>query len=80
MTWNNDMSAAPKDGTGILAWAYREGWEAEGSCIVVCAWHGAWYIMGARGNPKHFADTKDVCTPTKWQHLPTPPQEPSNGQ
>ena len=73
MEWQ-PIESAPKDGTRILAYAYRRGWETDGSAIVVCAWHGhRWAIMGA--NPRlQCPDTKDECTPTHYMDLPTPPE------
>lgn len=71
------IETAPKDGTRVLASAARRGWEDRGPAIVVCAWHGRrWAIMGAINDPT-YPDTKDECTPTHWQPLPTPPQEPT---
>ena len=69
------IETAPKDGTRILAWAYREGWQQDGPAQVVSAWHsGRWCIMGATGRDRHWPDVKDSCNPTHWMPLPPPPR------
>jgi hypothetical protein len=54
------MDSAPMDGTRVLAWALRQGWEKDGPAMVVCA-------------HRHFPDTKDECSPIAWMPLPPAP-------
>lgn len=70
--WNDDMDAAPKDGTRILLWMVHqnakysadpltEGWVAP----VVAEWidhnGGGWMWHGLCGSP------------TRWARIPSPP-------
>lgn len=67
------IGTAPKDGTRILAWANRLGWERDGYSCVTVEWHGhRWAVMGARDN-KEWPDTKDECSPSHWMPLPSAP-------
>lgn len=74
--WNPDMSAAPKDGTPILVRADRTGWTGNPRTVCVQWYKEAdrWYIYGA-GPTRHSEQWLDECSPTAWQHLPTPPED-----
>ena len=78
MTWNSDMSAAPRDGTPLLLWT-------AGDYVIG-------YFETAKGWPSSKAGFNDWTTgitsagqydcgyerigrPTKWMHLPAPPED-----
>lgn len=73
--WSTDMDAAPKDGTPVLVFATRDGWE--GNPRIVCAiWGGLgprWTIYGS-GSTSHSEQWLDTCNPTHWMPLPAPPK------
>lgn len=70
------IEEAPRDGTPVLVFASRHGWE--GMPRVVCAVFGGlgpeWAIYGC-GPTSHSEQWLDVCTPTHWMPLPSPPKE-----
>lgn len=95
MTWNNDMTAAPRDGTVIIAgsfnvpWAdshlegriYRVWWQDEFDAFI----EGCRQMTMAAGYTIDGAQSK-LHSPeippflSHWQPYETPPQEPDNAE
>jgi len=77
------IETAPRDGTPVLLWAVREGWEDRGPCRI-CGWGDeyGWSLYGAAG-AEPFAGMPrnnrvqrlDQCQPTHWMPLPAPPDK-----
>jgi len=76
MEWNSDMSAAPKDGTGVLLYlpAGNLGRDFEDS-QTTAYWHSlynSWQLCESGA----YAEAADVWPePTHWMPLPPPPTE-----
>lgn len=82
MEWQ-PMETAPKDGTPVLVWANRFGWERYGYAMVCAVYHSnQWRIYGCAGGvPKPGKQTTqmlDEVDPTHWMHLPPRPEDTDN--
>lgn len=76
MGWQ-PIETAPRDGTPVLVYAERFGWE--GSPRIVCAvypkeHYNGWIIYGC-GPTRHGEQVLDSCLPTHWMPLPEPPKD-----
>lgn len=69
------IETAPKDGTKILVYATRFGWEECGYQVVCAAWDGfsRWKIYGC-AETRHWPQWLDECTPAHWMPLPAAPE------
>lgn len=76
MTWNHDMTQAPRDGTPILLYgkAAWQDWDLDDGEVVTCI--GAWDVHEWRTvtlNPY-----QDYIRPIAWMPLPPPPETPND--
>ena len=84
MTEWRDIATAPKDGTPVLLWATRDGWEETGFCRITGYHDGhGWSVYGAGGPEPSAMQTEreawklqrlDSCAPSHWMPLPEAPQ------
>lgn len=74
-----DMKSAPRDGTKILVWAIREGWERYGPNMVVAKamWphRDKWGVTSPCDRGPGDGAHLDSCIPLMWMKLPEPPAQ-----
>jgi hypothetical protein len=84
MEWKT-INSAPKDGTPVLLFANREGWEENGYSRVTGCFDGRqWFVYGAgkrEPTPNQTGRPQDLdsCVPTHWMPLPPVPSSCTKG-
>lgn len=77
MTWNNNMSAAPKDGSDIWLYYPLEGLDSGWQRVIACHWNTETFMWTWKG--RAYRSYSREYQPTHWQLLtdsqPEPPDE-----